>query len=79
MRRRPEEYDQEQQHRLEANRAGSCGPTNHRRECPGRAADDDILRRRSLKPHGVDRDIEEDREGKERGSKPIGNEAQHRN
>jgi len=51
----------------------------HRWERAGGAADDDVLRRRPLKPHGVDCNVKEDREGKERGGKPIRNKAQHRN
>ena len=37
------------------------------RQGPGGAADDDVLRRPALQPHRVDDDIEEDREGEERG------------
>ncbi len=58
MRRRPEEDDQEEQQRRQRQRAGRGRPADDRRNRPGRAADDDVLRRRALQPAGVDEDVE---------------------
>jgi hypothetical protein len=70
MRRRPHEDDQEQND-ASSERAGNGRPANHRRECAGRAADDDVLRRRALQPHRVDDSIEEDREGQQAAGDPV--------
>ena len=67
MRRRPQEDDQEQNERLEPDLSGRRCPADHRRKRTGGAADDDVLRRLPLQPHRVHDDVEEDREGEQRG------------
>ena len=62
MGRRPHENQSKHQNALDADAAGGDGPANHRREGTGRATDNDVLRGPALEPHGVDNDIEEDRE-----------------
>ena len=47
-----------------------------RRKGTGCAANDDVLRRRALEPYRIDHDVEEDREGQQRASQEIGDEAQ---
>ena len=42
--------------------AGHRDPADDRRECAGRAADDDVLRRAALQPHRIDEDVERDGE-----------------
>ena len=47
---------------------GDGGPAHHGREGAGGAADDDVLRRRALEPHGIDEDVEEvARQGRDGG------------
>jgi hypothetical protein len=48
MRRCPRKDDQEQQQRIGIDHARDRGPAEHRRRRAGRAADDDVLRRRAL-------------------------------
>ena len=59
---------------------GRRDPADQRREGAGGAADDDVLRRPRLQPHGVDEDVEQDRDGEQRRRQPVGREAhqQHR-
>ena len=47
-------------------------PADQRREGPGRAADDDVLRRPPLQPDGVDQDIEQDLNGQDDRREMIG-------
>ena len=58
MRRRPVEDDEEQVDRGEIDRSCHRSPPDERRECSSGSADDDVLRRRSLQPAGVDKDVE---------------------
>ena len=60
--------------------AGRGDPADQRRERPGGAADDDILRRARLQPHGIDQHVEQDRRGKQRRRQPVGRKPhqQHR-
>src|SRR4051812_14052008 len=44
---------------------GRGRPADQRREGTGRAADDDVLRRTALEPDGVDKNIEQDRDGQD--------------
>ena len=67
MRRRPQEDDEEQNERLEPDLSGRRCPADHRRKRAGGAADDDVLWRLPLQPHRVHDDVEEDREGEQRG------------
>ena len=60
MGRCPHEDDGEQQHRGEAHLAAHRRPADHRREGAGGAADDDVLGRAPLEPHGVDEDVKAD-------------------
>ena len=76
MRRRPQEDDHEEHDALEAHRAGCRGPADHRRQRARGSADDDVLRRRALEPHGVDHGVEEDGEGEQRGRQPVHQHAQ---
>ena len=60
-RRGPGEDDQHQQQRLGADMAGDRDPAQQRRRRTGQAADDDILRCRSLKKACVDHRIAQQR------------------
>src|SRR5262245_11641238 len=71
MGRRPQQYDQEQDHRLEPDASRYCRPTNHWGEGTRSTADDNVLWRPPLQPHRVDDDIEEDRKGEQRGGFDI--------
>ena len=67
VRRRPEEDDQEEPERGQAEVPGRGCVADERRHRAGRAADDDVLRRRALQPAGVDEDVEEVADERERG------------
>ena len=77
MRRRPGEDDEEQRNGAEVDRARHRHPPDHRREGARRTADHDVLRRQALQPHGVDDDVEENREGQERAGQHVDHQAQH--
>ena len=62
VRRCPQEDDEKQNTRFEAERAGHRHPADHGRECPRCAADDDVLRRRAFQPHGVEEHVIQNRE-----------------
>ena len=70
VRRRPHEDDQEQQQRLEVDRAGHRGPAQHRRHGARGAADDDVLRGARLEREGVDEGVAD--EGRERQQRRQG-------
>ena len=59
VRRRPEEDDQEERDRRQSQVPGRGRPADQRRDRAGGPADDDVLRRRALQPAGVDEDVEE--------------------
>ncbi|KAF1854768.1 hypothetical protein Lal_00013172 [Lupinus albus] len=71
MRRRPEEDDQEQQHRHQRDVARHRHPADQRRKGPRPAADDDVLRRARLQPHGIDPRVVEDRHRQDRRRQPA--------
>ena len=75
MRRRPQEDNEEQNERLEPNVSGCRCPADHRRKRTGGAADDDVLWRISLQPHRIHDDVEENREGEQRGGFDIEGES----
>ena len=72
MRRRPQEDDGEQQERQRGDVAGRRDPADQRREGAGGAADDDVLRGPALQPDRVDQDVEQDRNGEQRGRQMVG-------
>src|SRR6266540_4024131 len=59
VRRRPEEDDQEQEQRRQRQAPRHGRPADERRHRAGRAADNDVLRRRALEPARVDEHVEE--------------------
>src|SRR5262249_58411736 len=65
MWRRPEEDDEKEETRLDRDAAGHRHPADDRRKGARGAADNDVLRRRSLEPCRIDSDVKEDRESKQ--------------
>src|SRR5438270_7413187 len=59
MRRRPEEDHAEEGKRRGVEAAGRGGPTHQWGYRSGGAADDDVMRRRTLEPDGVNEDVDE--------------------
>ena len=76
VRRRPHEDDEEEQDAFERDAARDGGPADHGREGAGGTADDDVLRRPALQPHGVDEDVEGDRQGEQRAGHPVDQHAE---
>ena len=72
VRRGPEKHDGEQQQRHDVQPAGDCSPADHRRECPGSAADNDVLRRPALQPDRVDEHVEQDGDRQHARGEPVG-------
>ena len=72
MRRGPQEDDREQQPRQQRHLARRRDPADQRRERAGGAADDDVLRGPGLQPHGVDEDVEQDRDRQQARRQPVG-------
>ena len=71
MRRRPHEHDEEQQQRVRVDGVRDRGPAEHGRRGAGGAADDDVLRRRALEPHGVDHGVADQRGEREHGGQRV--------
>src|SRR5690625_7639200 len=68
VRRGPEEDDSEQDQGRPGQRTGNGGPADEYRHTSGSAAPHDVLRGASLQNHGVNNDVEENRdEAQERG------------
>ena len=78
MGRRPQEDDREEDNGFQRDRIGNSCPADHWRKGAGRAADDDVLRRRTLEQHRIDNDVEKDREGEQAGSQQIDHQAEGR-
>src|SRR6267154_2806115 len=79
MRRRPQEDDEKQNERLEPDLSGRCCPPNHGWKRTSGTADDNVLWRLPLQPYRVHADIEEDREGEQRGCCDVERESKNGN
>ena len=77
MRRRPDENDGKKNNRHQRDVARHRGPADERRKGTRGTANDDILGRTALQPHGVDDNIEQDGEGKDASRQIIGGESHH--
>src|SRR5262249_3279637 len=77
MWRRPEEDDEEEETRLDRDAAGRRHPADDGRKGARSAADNDVLRRRSLEPCRIDSNVKEDRKGKQRRREPAHEQAEH--
>jgi hypothetical protein len=71
VRRRPEEDDQEEPERGQPEVPGRGGVADERWHRARSAADDDVLRCRALQPAGVDEDVEEVPDERQRGREHI--------
>ena len=67
VRRSPQEDHRKEHEWLDPKAVGNRSPADQHRHATSRAADDDVLRRRSLEPQGVNEDVD-----------PRGSEGQHR-
>ena len=76
MRRRPVEDDGEQDQGRQRDVARHGRHADDRRQGPRRPADDDVLRRRPLEQHGVDDDVEADRQQGQEGGQQVDQERQ---
>src|SRR5580658_4297084 len=71
VRRRPQENDQEQNEWLEPNGSSNHRPTDDWGKRAGGATNDNVPRRPPLEPNRIHNDIEEDREGEQRGGREV--------
>ncbi len=71
VRRRPGEDDQEQQQRMRIGGTGDRRPAEHGRRRAGCTADDDVLRRHVLEPHGVEHRVADQRQERQHGRQRI--------
>src|SRR5690606_24918488 len=71
MRRRPHENNGKKNERFKAHIARNGGPSDHRRERAGGAADDNILRRAALQPDRIDKYVKGDRDRKQGGGNIV--------
>jgi hypothetical protein len=79
MRRRPVKNDGEEPDSRQGDGIGSGGPADQHRHRARRAANDNILRRRSLEPHGIDKDIEENGRGRQQCAEHIDENSEYYN
>ena len=77
MRRRPDEDDGEKNNRHQRDVARHRGPADQRRKGARGTANNDILGRTALQPHGVNHHIEQDGKGKHASRQVICGESHH--
>ncbi len=77
MRWSPHEDDQEQDNGFDGHGTCHSSPADHWRESASGTANDNILRRGALQPHGIDYGIKEDGEGQKASGEPVDQQAQH--